>query len=161
MLRAVPNGWFSYDFTLFDRTGRPVARVDLANWREKAKLEVSGTPYEAHHKAWASEFVLEKDGQVLAVAEKPSTWKDRFFFEHGGNRYELKKESAWGRTFELTRDGVGSVGSVRPKGAFRREWTVDMPGELPLEVRVFLVWLAVLLWRRADSTAASGAAGGG
>ncbi len=50
MLRAVPDDWFSYDFTVFDRTGTPVARADLSNWRETAKLEVGGTPYEAHRK---------------------------------------------------------------------------------------------------------------
>ena len=61
MLRAVPDGWFSYDFTVFDRSGTPVAQVDLANWRETAKLEVRGTRYEAHRKGWRSkEFILEK-----------------------------------------------------------------------------------------------------
>jgi hypothetical protein len=63
LLRAVPNGWFSYDFTVFDRSGTPVARVDLSNWRETAKLEVGGTRYGTHRKGWRSkEFVLEKEG---------------------------------------------------------------------------------------------------
>jgi hypothetical protein len=157
MLRAVPDGWFSYDFTVFDRTGTPVARADLSNWRETAKLEVGGTRYEAYRRGWASkEFILEsKDGRVVAVAEKPSTWSGRFVFEHGGNRYELKQESVWRSAFVLLRDGVGLVGSVRRKGYFNREWTVDLPEELPLEVRVFVVWLVVLLWKRADSAAAA------
>jgi hypothetical protein len=58
-------------------------------------------------------------------------------FEHGGNRYELKKESAWRSAFVFSRDGVGRVGSIRRKGFFKREWTADIPEELPLEVRVF------------------------
>jgi hypothetical protein len=163
MLRAVPDGWFSYDFTVFDRTGTPVARVDLSNWRESARLEVGGTPYEAHRrKGWASkEFVLEKeDGRVVAVAEKPSAWKDRFVFEHGGKRYELEKESFWGSAFVIRREGVGPVGTVRSKGLFKREWRVELPEELPSEVRVFVVWLVVLLWKRAASTAASGGGAG-
>ncbi len=161
MLRAVPNGWFSYDFTVFDRSGTPVARADLANWRETAKLEVGATRYEAHRKGWRSkEFVLEKeDGRVVAVAEKPSAWKDRFVFEHGGNRYELKKESVGRSSFILWRDGVGLVGSVRRKGFFKREWAAEVPEELPLEVRVFVMWLAVILWKRAVSAAASTAEG--
>jgi hypothetical protein len=61
MLLAVPDGWFSYDFTVFDRSGTPVARADLSNWREAAKLEVEGKRYEAHRKGWRSkEFILEK-----------------------------------------------------------------------------------------------------
>ena len=163
MLRAVPDGWFSYDFTVFDRTGTPLARADLSNWRETAKLEVGGTPYEAHRKKeWASkEFVLEKeDGLVVAVAEKPSAWKDRFVFEHGDNRYELEKESVWGSAFVIRREGAGPVGFVRSKGIFKREWAVELPEELPPEVRVFVVWLVVLLWKRAASAAASGGAAG-
>jgi hypothetical protein len=163
MLRAVPDGWFSYDFTVFDRSGTPVARADLANWRETATLEVGGTRYQAHRQGWRSkEFVLEKeDGGVVAVAEKPSAWKDRFVFEHGGNRYELKKESAWRSAFVLSRDGIGLVGSVRRKGFFNREWTVDVPEELPLEVSVFVVWLVVILWKREDSSAAATASTAG
>jgi hypothetical protein len=45
------------------------------------------------------------------------------------------------------------------KDFFKREWTVDMPEELPLEVSVFIVWLVVILWKRAESAAAAGGAG--
>ena len=155
----------SPNFIVFDRGGTPVARADLSNWRETAKLEVGETRYEAHSKGRAGkEFVLEKeDGWVVAVTQKPSVWRNRFVFEHAGNRYELKKESTWGSAFVLWRDGVGSVGSVRSKGFFKREWIVELPEELPLEVRVFIVWLMALLWKRAASAAAAGggAAGGG
>jgi hypothetical protein len=62
--------------------------------------------------------------------EPPSTWKDRFPFEHGGNRYELRKEST--KACVITREGVGSVGSVRLEGGwFSRGWTADLPEELP------------------------------
>src|SRR5688572_17941591 len=106
MLKAVPPGWFSYDFDVFDRTGERVGHVDLSNWRENAKLEVGGTRYEATHGSGHKEFVLSRgDGSTVLVAEKPSAWKERFSFEHEGNRYELKKESAWRRAFVLSRDG--------------------------------------------------------
>jgi hypothetical protein len=98
---------------------------------------------------------------VIAVAERPSAWKDRFVFEHGGNRYELKKESAWRSGFILSRDGVGLVGFVRWRGFFNREWTVDVPEELPLEVRVFVVWLVIILWKREDSAAGAASTAGG
>ena len=162
MLRVMPEGWFSYNFTVFDRGGTPVARVDLSNWREAAKLEVGGERYEAHRKGWRSkEFVLEKeDGQVVAMAEQPSAWKGQFVFEHGGNRYELEKETVWKGTFVIRREGVGHVGSVRSEGVFKREWIAELPEELPLEAKVFIVWLVVLLWKRAASAAAAGGAAG-
>ena len=84
-------------------------------------------------------------------------------FEHDGNRYELKKESAWGNTFVLARDGIGPVGSVKLEGFFKREWIVGLPEEVPLEVRVFIVWLVIILGKRAETAAAAagGAAGAG
>jgi hypothetical protein len=167
MLRAVPDGWFSYNFTVFDRSGTPVARADLSKWLwlETAKLEISATSYEAYSKRLAhKEFLLEKeDGRVVAVAEKPSFWRNRRVIEHAGNRYELKKESAWRNTFVLWRDGVGPIGSVRSNGVFKREWTVELREELPMEVGVFVMWLMVIMWKLTLSSAAelSGPVGGG
>ena len=163
MLRAVQGGWFSGDLIVFDRTGTPVARVEQANWREAAKFQVGERHYEAHPKGWrGKEFVLEaEDARVLTVAEKTSAWSNRFVFEHGGNRYELEKESVWGGTFLIRREGVGRVGSVRSEGVFKREWMVDLAEEMPLEVRVFIMWLVILLWRRAASYAGAGGAAGG
>jgi hypothetical protein len=171
MLRAVFKHWFSHDITVFDHTGQPLAQADLSNWRERTKLEIGGAHYEAStQRREAKEFLLEDErGQRVAVVEKkveePSTWKERFLkssegrehflFEHGGNRYELRKEST--KAYVITREGVGSVGSIRHKGGwFSREWTVDLPEELPLEVKVFLVWVVVVLWRREKVAAASG-----
>lgn len=160
MLRAVQKSWFSYDFDVFDRTGALVATADLANWRENAKLEVGGRRYLARHETWAREFVLEgEDGQTVAVADKPSSWKESFSLEHGSSRYELSKESPWKSSFVLSRDGMGAVGSIRQKSFFGRETIVDLPEELPIEVRVFVLWLATIMRKRNDAAAASAAGG--
>ena len=162
VLRAVPEKWFSYDFEVLDRTGASVGRADLSNWRENAALEVGGRLYQATHKSGRKEFVLShKGGPTVLVAEKPSAWRDRFSFEHDGSRYELRKESAWRRNLVLWRDGTGPVGSLRPKGAFKRAWLAELPDDLPPEVGIFLMWLAVLLARRASSAAAGSAAAAG
>jgi hypothetical protein len=160
MLHAVQDGWSSYNFTVFDRSGMPVARAELSKWRETAKLEVAGGRFEAHSKGRTrKEFVLEKDdGQVVTGIEKPSIWRNRFVFEYGYNCYEIRKESAWGNAFVLYRNGVGLVGSIRSKGLFKREWIVDLPEELPLEVKVFIVWLMAILWKRSVSSAAGAGA---
>jgi hypothetical protein len=157
VLRAVPDVGSNY--TVFDRGGTPLARV--APKLPGAKLEVGGTRYEVRRKGWAGkEFILEtEDGRVVAMIEKPSVWRNRFVLEHGGNQYELKwqQQSFWGGAFVLFREGVGPVGSVRSED-FTREWIGELPEELPLEVRVFIVSLRIILWKRAAS--ASAAAGG-
>jgi hypothetical protein len=93
------------------------------------------------------------------VVEKPSVWRSRLIFEYVNNHYELKKASVWGSAFVLLREGVGPVGSIRSKGLFKREWTVEMPEELPLEVRVFIMWLMIILYKRAMAAAGAGGAG--
>lgn len=155
MLRAIQRSWFSYNFDVIDRTGTRVATADMSNWRENARLEVEGRRYLARHQTWAREFVLEgEDGSIVAVAEKPSSWRETFSLEHGGVRYELRKESPWKSSFILSREGVGVLGSVRRKSLFGRETIVELPEELPVEVRVFVLWLATLMRKRSDSAAA-------
>lgn len=164
MLKAVPKGWFSYDFDVYEEVnpGAPIARADLSNWRENAKLEVGGTRYEATHRSGRKEFVLTReDGSTVLVAEKPSAWKERFSFEYDHVGYELRKESVWRKTFVLSRDGGGAVGSLQHGGMFKREWTAQLPEELPIEVRVFVMWLTFLMWNREDASAASSAASSG
>jgi hypothetical protein len=119
--RAVPKGWFSHDFDVFDPAGTRVATADLSDWSENAELEVRGTRYMARHQTLAQQFSLEEeDGLRLAVAEKPSAWRETFSLEHGGERYELKRESPWRRSFVLSRVGAGAVGSIRQKSVFGR-----------------------------------------
>jgi hypothetical protein len=97
---------------------------------------------------------------VVALAEQPSTWKNRFVIEQGGHRYELEKESVWKSAFVIRREGGGLVGSIRREGVFKREWVAELPEELPLETKVFIVWLVILLGKRAASAAAAGGGAG-
>ena len=159
MLRAVRTSWFSYRTEVLDDAEATVAVIDLSNWRENAKIEVSGERYLARHETWSREFVLEREGgQAVAVAEKPSAWRERFTLTHGGRRYELARESALKGAFVLLREGAGVVGSVRQKGWFSSEVYVDLPEELPLEVQLLVLWLAMILRRRQEA-ASSGSAG--
>lgn len=127
VLRAVRKSWFSYDFGLFDPTGTLLATADLSDWCDNAELEVRGRRYLARHQTWGKEFILEgEDGRKMAVAEKPSAWRKTFSLEHGGERYELRRESPWRSSFVLSRTGVGVVGSIRQKTFFGRETTVEL-----------------------------------
>lgn len=158
MLQTVRKGWFSNETEVFDDAGSLLATIDLSSWRENAKLEVAGKRYLARHETWDREFALEGEGgQVVAVAEKPSAWKERFSLEYEGRRYELAKESAWGSAFVLSREDAGIVGSIRQKSLFGSEMVVDLPEELPIEVQMLVFWLTMIL-RRRQAAATGGAA---
>jgi hypothetical protein len=59
--------------------------------------------------------------------------------EHADRRYTLRAKSIFNRIFVLL-DGAGEVGSIAPVSIFSRRASVDLPEELPLPVRIFLVW---------------------
>lgn len=53
------------------------------------------------------------------------------------------------------------VGKVEPEGLFTRSVSVELPEQWELAMRVFVVWLCMILWKREGAGAGGGAAGGG
>ncbi len=106
-------------------------------------------------------FILELNGTQLARAEKPSALRRSFTIQHEGKTYILKAESAFGRTFLLLDNDRRQIGSITPAGMFTRKATVDLPDEMPLPIKVFLVWLTVILWKRDSEAVATAAVASG
>ncbi len=158
MLRAIPVSWFSWDFNIFN-DDKPLALIDQAWVREAGELVLDGARYKVYREGYfGGAFVLEADGGVVARAVKPSAWRRAFEVEHGNKRYTLKAKSSWGRSFELL-DGLTTIGSMRPDSCFTRKAGADFPDSIPLPVRIFMVWLTLLMWKRdSDSAAAGGGA---
>jgi hypothetical protein len=99
----------------------------------------------------SGDFLLERDGVVLARAAKPSAFRSAFEVRHDGRTYELAKESVWHRRFVL-RSSNAEIGSLAPRSAFGRAAFATLPEPWPLSLKVFVIWLVVLLWRRAASS---------
>ena len=156
MLRIVPKHWFSWGFAVRDGD-RHVADIDMAWWRERGVLAVEDRPYEVYREGVMSgAFILASPEGILARAEKPSAFFRSFVVEHAGRAYTLQARSAFFRSFVLL-DGPTEVGTLTPDGPFTRRASADLPEDMPLPVRVFVLWLALLLWKRqSDSSAAAG-----
>jgi hypothetical protein len=147
MLIAVPKSWFSWDFTVMDGT-RLVGDIDMSCWREKGVITVEGADYRVNREGLMSgDFVLASDDKVVARATKPSAFRRTFMVEHGGQQYTLRAQSALRRAFELL-DGDTIVGTLSPRGLFTRRAAIDLPETMPLSLRVFIIWLAVIIWKR-------------
>jgi hypothetical protein len=159
ILRAIPKSWFSWDFRIMDGT-RQVAEMDLSWWREQGLLTVEGVPYKVYReKLMSGAFVLEKAGSMLVRAEKPDTFWRRFLIDYEGRQFTLQAKSAFGREFTLSTDR-SEIGRIAPEGIFTRRAEASLPQELPLPVRVFILWLVIILWKRqSDSESTSGGAG--
>ena len=155
MLHIEPLRWFSWDFTV-DRDGRQVAELDISWWRERGELLVDGAAYTVVREGLiSSDFrMTAPDGRVVATASKPSLFRRRFDVVFGGHTVTLQARSAWGRTMDVLLDGR-SAGSITPAGVWTRRASADLPDTLPRPVQVFVLWLAVLLWKRDQDSAAA------
>ncbi|MBA4389940.1 MAG: hypothetical protein C0399_03280 [Syntrophus sp. (in: bacteria)] len=152
ILSAVPNGWFSWDFTIFD-DHKAIAKIDLAWVREAGKLYLDGSNYRVFREGLLNgSFIIEKEGLVLARAEKPSALIRSYKIDYNNKSYTLEAESALRREFVLREDGQ-TIGSVRPENAFTKKAIIDLPAEIALPVRIFMVWLTLILWKREEAAA--------
>ena len=147
MLRAEPNSVFSWDFTVYD-DGVPVAEIDLAWIREAGDVIIDAVPCQLYRDGLMGDFVLEAGGFALVRASKPSAFLREFDITYDERRFTLKAQSAFTRGFDLFEDDE-RIGVIEPDHMFTRKMTVNLPETLPLAVRVFIVWLVILMWKRA------------
>lgn len=154
MLMAVPQNWYSWNFTLTDQ-GKPLADLRLSSWIEKGVLTIANQAYHVYREgSLTGAFVLESKGAVLARAEKPSAFSRHMLIDYAGVSYVLEPRSLLSRHFELM-SGTKIVGRLSPTHFWSRSMKITLNDELELPGRVFVVWLGIILWRR-DYQAAAG-----
>jgi len=134
-----------------------VALLEADRMREAGRLILEEAVYPVYREGvFFGSFVLEhEDGAVLATAEKPSLFARRFEVEHDGSTYVLRTASRLRRRFVLI-EGDREIGAIRPAHLFSRSALADLPDDLPLAVRIFMIWLVLLLWKRDMGNAGGG-----
>jgi len=151
-MTIAPTRWYSWDFDVVEGE-RHIANLDLSAWAEKGVLTIDGVAHRVYREGVGSgDFLLERDGIVLARATKPSAFWNAFEVRHDGRTYELVKESVWRRRY-VVRSGNAAIGSVGPRRTFGREAFATLPESWPLPLKVFVIWLVVILWKRAAAAA--------
>ncbi len=159
MLYAVPKRWFAWDFWLLEPTGALAAEVLVSSWRERGALVVGGSEYRIHRQGLLGAFILEgPDGSQAAVAEKPSAFRREFLVRRGEHHYVLKAVSVFGRKYGLYHDHT-QIGTIAPASWFGRRAMVDLGDDLPPALQGFIVWLTLILWKRASDSSGSDGAG--
>jgi hypothetical protein len=146
MLRAIPGGWLSHDFTVLEND-QPVASVRFAWFSGTGELTIENTTFTVRqsHPEYGF-FVLEGHGGVIARARGVRTlFNHACTIEYGGRRYQIEDRSVLRRRL-VVREGVQSVGYVEPERMFTRKVRACIPETLPLEVRIFILTLAIYLW---------------
>lgn len=153
MLSAQPKKWYSWDFTLRDADGQPVADLDLSSWRERGKVALGGAEYRVRREGLRGPFVLEDGVSVRARARRTSLLGCAFEIEFEGDHYTLRKRSIWGHSIVLSQ-GAEELGTIRRAAWYKRGAQVDLAERLSPVLKAFALWLALLLWKRDDDAAA-------
>ncbi len=148
MLRVVPKSFFSWSVDVYNGDEFLVS-IDVSWFREAGTFSLDGYNYKLYRTSiLRGTFVLEEDGEAVARAVKPSAFHRRLEVGFGGETLELKAASVFGRRFVLSK-GKQALGEIRPKGLFTRKAAVTFSDDLPLTLRIYLIWLVLILWRRA------------
>ena len=104
------------------------------------------------HGAFSGRWTLERAGDVVAEAHKPSAMFRSFEVSSQGMDFTVRAESAMGRAFEIM-VGHQVVGSIRPAHAFSRRATIECSDSIPEQLQLFSFWLVGLTWRRSSGGA--------
>jgi hypothetical protein len=158
VLTIVPRHWWSWDFDVVDGT-RVLARIDTSAWREKGVLTIDGVEHRVYRDGVMSgAFILERDGMPLVKARKPSAFRTVLIVSYDGREYTLRKKSAWRAAFVLL-EADREIGSLTPNSLWRRDARVTLTHDWPLPIRVFVIWLAIIMWKRDADAVVAAAAG--
>lgn len=153
MLKVVPNSFCSWSFRVEDFEGA-VEQIDMAWVREHAEVTIGDDRYRVTKTApFGGGFEMTRDGQVVASAGKRMMVRT-FDVQAGERHFELSALSIFGRAFGLFENGQ-QIGTMSPVSMWGRTARADFPDDIPRDVQVFLIWLVLILWRRAASSAAA------
>lgn len=149
MLHFEPKGILASSFRV-TRGAREKTTLSLGWLRESGAFSHRGQSHTLDRTGLVcGDFTLRIDGRRLAGAVKTSMLRRRFEISCPEGSYVLRARSIMRRSYELV-EGGRVVGSVEPAGAFTRKGRARLPRELPFETSVFILWLVLLRWQRAE-----------
>jgi hypothetical protein len=144
MLKAIPKDKSLSTYQILEGE-TPVAEIDLSWWRERGKVSVEGKNYQAYRDGQTNgAFVLDLAGAIVARAEKAGLFRSSFNIECCGRQYNFRRPSLFESSFTLW-NGALQVGWLRKESLFSRRTEADLPNDLPLTVRVFIIWMTIIL----------------
>jgi hypothetical protein len=156
MVTVQPRSSWKRGFDLLDGSGAVIGAFEGSPWREGGRIRSGGQEWEFRRER-SRRLVLAGPQGEGAAADRVSFWSGRWQVSAGGRTYELAKAAWYSQRLRL-RSGDTVVGELSPRGVFGNKADVTLPPELPPAVQVFVVAVAMTLWRREQSAAAGGAA---
>jgi hypothetical protein len=141
----IPHNLFSQDYKII-LDGERVADISNAWVIQGGQLNYAGKAYKLYREESSGAFVLEEEGKILARAKKSFT--PSFDMSYNAAQYTLTAKVR--ERSSTLQQGTQVLGSVEPKKKSLRKATASFSESLPKAVQIFVVWLAILLYRPED-----------
>ncbi len=127
-----------------------VARLSRSLWSDTGEFEIRGTCVKLSRTGVMKDvFVLESDGSTLAEVKQGKAISSKLSLIHDGEDYELRRRNWYSKALLLESQG-SEVGHIEPRGFFSRAAIGDLPKRWPLQLQVFVLWIALVRWDRED-----------
>ena len=97
-------------------------------------------------KAWSYAFSVTDGAESVAQAVDLSWWRDMGELRVQGAVYRAQRDKS-----SYVLESEDGVIARAPEGLFTRRAAVNLPQALPLFLQVFIIWLAMTLWKHDDS----------
>jgi hypothetical protein len=147
-IRIEPRSWFSRHIDL-RCNGRSLGSMELSFLCDQGSATVEGVRFELEHPTFfGRDYTMRRGDQVIAAARADRWLRASYPFDYAGQSYRIARRAFWSHTLDL-RDAPGEIlGSIIPDGLLSRSATAYLPETLPLELRVFAIWIALVSWRQ-------------
>lgn len=155
MLTATPTNWLSWNYNV-SGDGGPLCTLMYEAMREAGWFDLDGKHFAIHREPRWGDFVLSDDqGSEIARATKTSVVNRHFTVRIGDAAYELDAASLLSRSFTLRNEraqGGFEIGTVRAASFLSRSAEAVFPATMSEAEQTFLLWLALLMWRRQSNS---------
>jgi len=143
VLELTRKSSFSNDF-IARENGIVVAELDRATWSQTATVEIQGKTYGFKKTGVLHNVYTLMDGSLEVMeVEQPSAWQSKLVFHLSQKEYVLDTKSWFSSALKIEQDG-DVIGDIHSAGMLGDTIVVDLPDTLPLSVRVFVGWIAIL-----------------
>jgi hypothetical protein len=150
-----PTSAFKWHFEVYRDTEtdrQALAEVRVASIRNRAVIQVGRLEIEASARGLLRpRFTFSHDERVMATAGSTGFLRSRLWLESSGRRYEIVGRML-GHSFDVSADG-SFIGTIARSGIFTRNGRIELPEEVPIHDRLFMLALVAFLWRQQAAAA--------
>ncbi|MGY1697043.1 hypothetical protein ACI780_19250 [Geodermatophilus sp. SYSU D00814] len=145
------------------RDGEPVAHLRSTDfWREGSVAVVGDREWVLDRRrggTLAGRWAVDPADAVRLRAEQVSVWRGTWRLDLAGTVVDAVPASWWRGTYRFTA-GERTVAESGSTGGWSPRPTLTADEDLPLDAQVFLLWLVLVLQRRAYGAAVAASVGG-